>query len=232
MKVSKTRRYRSASAGSPPPKALTQLSKAAGVRFPRRSASAGRLGVSILPVSKVSWPSDMDGSVHLRFRDWLLQKLLSHQIVSINVPDERIEKLAKRMGVQPDLVFEARALYRIDRAKHGRGTLRRRLGQWDVWVPHPIWKAWEEECAFRGVEPPVLLRSLVAEYLSGTREPITVLAYWFWKGKRYGVGHGGKDAHHAKAQFPYGAWRVLQRRAKRSGVTGSGIIRALILETL
>jgi hypothetical protein len=163
------------------------------------------------------------------FRTWLIQRLIATRAAEINVPDARIEEYAKQMGVHPDVLFEARALLLIEDAKIGR-FFRRHYFQCEVWVPKPIWEVWLEECAFRGIASPVLLRSLLFDYLTHEREPGELLRGWRLGDRSFRVREG--DSVKAKTQCTPAAWRVLRKRSMRRGASGSALLRALMMEAI
>lgn len=171
------------------------------------------------------------------FREWLATRLAATAYASNDIPDDKIDEVAVRLGVQPDLLLEVRAADRVRRAAHGLSFHRRTL-QCELWMPQPVFKAWKDEAAYRGVDGRVLFRSLIHEYLLAPREPAELLDHWVWNGRAYRVGSTPFDRRAAagvdreKTKLTVGAWRALKLRASRLGVTRSAIMRALVLETM
>jgi hypothetical protein len=178
------------------------------------------------------------------FRTWLAKRLLGTKFASMALGDDEIDAVAKRIGVDPDLLLEVRAEARIALRSRGlsppqsnskrasaaaRDEQMQRLYQVKVWMPPVVHAAWLAECHRRGVHPPTFLRSLIHEYLRGTREP-SAEAYWRWQGKLILKYHKIRIAE--KAVIPHGAKRALGLRAAALGTTPIPVLRALVLEAL
>lgn len=181
------------------------------------------------------------------FREWLFARLKGSRFASCALPDERIDAVAKRLGVDPELLLEVRAEVRIERHERGlpspklqyKKRLRAdphdphvRLYQYHLFMPEEVFAAWKEECAFRGLDGPLLLRSMIHEYLLGERE-VAPLDHWVWRGKKYMMGgnkHRGKFLE--RSVIPHGAKRALTLRASLLGTTSAALVRALAVEAL
>lgn len=177
------------------------------------------------------------------FRKWVGARLLGTKYATIRIDDSDIDAVAKKLGVDADLLLEVRAEAIIDLHKRGlapaisNGTKRRqsleevtkRIYQYQIWFPQPIFDAWRIECARRGVHASTFLRSLIHYYLLSSREP-GALRDWVWEGQLYrGYTKGGVDE---RAVIPHGAKRALMRRASIQGTRSSHIVRALILAAM
>ncbi len=185
------------------------------------------------------------------FRAWLAGCLRGTKYATVELRDEEIDRTAKRLGVDVDLLLEVRAKALIE--LHARGLSpplsntipreqreaklrgqkldekKRRLYQFHFPMPPEIVTAWKAECEVRGVHPPTFLRSLIHEYLLGTREPNAV-RYWGWRGKIYRAPHAVRAIE--PVVIPQGARRALFHRASSIGATASAVVRGLVLEAL
>ncbi len=172
------------------------------------------------------------------FRSWIGARLLGTQYATIRIDDRDIDAVAKKLGVDADLLLEVRAQAIID--LHARGLAQPisnnskksldeanvRLYQYQIWFPVPVFEAWRLECDRRGAHPATFLRSLIHHYLLGRREPVP-LNEWVWEGKL--LRPGLKDRLAEKAVIPHGAKRALLRRATLRGTRPTPIVRALII---
>ena len=175
------------------------------------------------------------------FRAWIGARLLGTQYATIRIDDRDIDAVAKKLGVDPELLLEVRAQAIIDLHERGlaqpiSNTKRRsldealvRLYQYQIWFPVPVFEAWRLECDRRSVHAATFLRSLIHYYLLSTREPAP-LQNWVWEGKLYRGGLKEREAE--KAVIPHGAKRALLRRAVLRGTRSSHIVRALILAAM
>lgn len=180
------------------------------------------------------------------FRAWLAERLRETKFARGVIPDDEIDVIAKRLGVEPDLLLEVRAAMRVEMHKEGRRMPRgptvpgdvqarhRRVYQLHLYIPIEIFPFWKDECEFRGIEGSVLLRSIIHAYLLSKYEPQDVLTGWRWKGKRYKTPQSQQRGKVGleRTVIPQGAKRALARRARRSGTTSTAIVRGLVLEAL
>ena len=165
------------------------------------------------------------------FREWLRDRLRHTPWATIAIADERIEAVAEQLGLAPDLLVEVRAEAKLE--KHARGLPpARRLYQFHLFLPAVIHRAWRDECKFRGIESGTLLRSLISDYLLGSREPMP-LRHWMYQGRTYRMGDAQKRAQGLlRATIPQGARRALVYRASVVGAKPTSVARALVLEAL
>jgi hypothetical protein len=149
--------------------------------------------------------------------------------------DADVERAAHELGLDAEFLLEVRAETRIRRNKRGfAGQLneKRMLYQYHLFMPEVVWNDWHRECAFRGVGGPILLRSLIHDYLLGDREPLPA-GSWYWKGKRYEMGENKKRWKFLeRAAMPHGARRALRARAERLGTMPTAVARALVIEAM
>jgi len=173
------------------------------------------------------------------FRAWIGARLLGTQYATIRVDDSDIDAVAKKLGVDADLLLEVRAQAIID--LHDRGLAQpisntkarlaldqvsQRLYQYQMWFPPEVFEVWRLECGRRGVHPPTFIRSLIHHYLLGTREP-SPLQDWSWEGTLYRGYRSGRVSE--RAAIPHGAKRALIRRSTLLGTRSTHVVRALIL---
>lgn len=178
------------------------------------------------------------------FREWLAARLRGTRYATVQLRDDEIDAVAKRLGVDPDLLLEVRAQELV--ALHERGfaqpisnAKRRpadalrdylpRLYQLQLWMPPAIVEAWYAECERRGVHASTFLRSLIHAYLLGAREPDPV-KYWRWQGKLHRAPKS--EETNAHTTIPQGARRAIGRRAAARGTKQTAIVRALVLEAM
>jgi hypothetical protein len=95
-------------------------------------------------------------------------------------------------------------------------------------MPPEIISMWKAECELRGVHPPTFMRSLIHEYLLGTREPRAV-HHWSWRGKIYPAYRAGT---HEPTVITQGARRALFHRSSSLGTSASAVVRGLVLEAM
>ena len=177
------------------------------------------------------------------FREWLFERLLGSRYASSAIDDSQIDRIAKKLGVDADLLLEVRAQARIDlharglptpklrHAKPEPGAAVRRLYQYHVFLPAEVHAAWLDECKFREVKGSLLLRSIIHDYLSNSREP-ELMPFRQWRGKRFIISKKKRGLHEEKAAIPNGAKRALTQRARAAGTGPTTIARSLILEVL
>jgi hypothetical protein len=176
------------------------------------------------------------------FRHWLVEKLSGTDYAFRHIPDASIDAVAHQLGVEPEVLLEARLVVLERRLARGRGVgagrARRGSGHYQlqcVFV-EPLWQLWQELCELRGLRGSQLLRSLVHAYLLGNWEPEQVSTQWVWRGRAYGAGGSARYryAHpfRERALSPRGARRALVRRAARLGTTVQGLLRGVIVATL
>lgn len=172
---------------------------------------------------------------NVAFRKWLVSRVEETACVSLPLDtDEELERHAQQLGVQPDVLAEARANVRMRLAQHGvppHGT-----NDYD----HPMtmqlcfakepWEAWQRHIAAWGVTGATLLRSLIHLYLQGTYEPEPVLSCWIWEGRRVAVVRGGRCRE--KTIISPGARAALNHRAALRGCSMMAILRGLVLDNM
>ena len=116
---------------------------------------------------------------HNKFRNWLVQKLA--QTTFAFYKEESDEDLARRIGVQPDVIRDARIVFaermRAIGMPEGQQKLGRRLSFRDnkhyvcLEPPREIYEDWQAICQQRKVTEPTLFRSVVHATLKLTTQP-------------------------------------------------------------
>lgn len=175
-----------------------------------------------------------------RFRAWLARRLLGTSYATIRIADSEIDGIAKRLGIDPDLLLEVRAKALLDLHERGlarplsnrheaRAQAERALYQLKVWTPRDVRDAWNEECVRRGVQGPTLLRSVIHAYLLGGREPDPAPS-WVLRGRL--VPDDRSTKLDERAVISHGAKHALMRRAAVRNTKSMRIVRALMMEVL
>lgn len=167
----------------------------------------------------------------VEFREWLLLRLRGTRYAQQALKGS-IDDAAKRLGVQTDLLLEARADVMLDRHREGRQITRRNARQIDIFMPPTVYEAWKDECVARGVEGPTLLRSAIHHYLLHTWEPRDLLPHWRYDGKLYRCGRHASKFPRERADVTTGAWRALQQRARLQGASAAMVMRGLVQDIL
>jgi len=174
------------------------------------------------------------------FRSWLFARLLGTRYATVRLDDSEIDAVAKKIGVDPDLLLEVRAqalitlhsrglsppLSNSGRRKKALDDALQRIHQFQIWFPRVVFQAWRAECEIRAVHPTTFLRSLIHFYLLGSWEPEPV-KHWAWEGKLYRFYKNERVSE--RAVITHGAKRALMRRASLRGTQATNIVRALIL---
>lgn len=169
-----------------------------------------------------------------------MDRVISTTWATRTILDSELDEIAKTLGLDPDLLLEARAEAKVTRQERGlrvtkwyEGTSEtRRYYQFHLFMPELVMKAWREECVFRQVAGPLLLRSLIHDYLVRTREP-NPLRKWYWRGQFYTMGDSDERTRFLeRATIPLGSRRALVARAIRVGTTPTALCRALAIEAL
>ncbi|GAF79998.1 unnamed protein product [marine sediment metagenome] len=161
------------------------------------------------------------------------------------IPDEQIDRIAAEMGVEPDVLLEARLNVLQERMSAGRQPPmgRKRAGtkhyQFELLMPEAIHGAWKNEAGRRGLDGSALLRSMIHAYLLGSWEPSTVQKKWVWRGIGYEIApgswrraHGSRYPFRERALITNAARRVLVRRGDRLGAKPTSVIRSLVLAAI
>jgi hypothetical protein len=178
-----------------------------------------------------------------KFRERLIELVIATAYARDPMTDDKIDEVAKLIGVDPEVLIEARVRYRLQRRRDGyqiplgqkkRGS---RHHQLFCEMPREVFEAWRREAERRAVLPSALLRSIVQAYLLGSYEPPELLRHWYWRGRVVAI-----EPYAEKKQrvggYPYrevalitqGSWRALRLRAERRGHGAAAIVRALVLE--
>lgn len=181
------------------------------------------------------------------FRDWLIERLLAS--IHVREParsDAEIRVRAMALGIQPDLLTEARVRF-VEQSKAlgvqpplGRKKAKSEHYQIKCVMPKTLFERWIVHCEERGVQGSALLRSLIHGYLLGSQEPSQLTIYWVWQGRRLSAPERGWERGKVGGAYPYreralitqGARRALARRAAAIGCSYSAVVRGLVTDTL
>ena len=177
------------------------------------------------------------------FRKWLVKQLRGTAWVRMVRTREDAEKLAPRLYLHPDALWEARQLHEKQSAEQGLQPAlgRKKAGtahpQIAVYFPKDRWEQWHTWCEEQHVDSSTALRAIIHAYLLGAWEPR-------WRTHRW-VGRDGKPValrivaweEEHKAAWPYrekalltrGGMTALRRRAERINVKPATLVRGIIL---
>lgn len=172
----------------------------------------------------------------LKFRDWVVEHLARTGHARVTLKDEDFDKFAETLGVQADVLAEARALLKMRLSSAGRaqprGTRVKGSGVYrlKMRVPEEILRAWKAECVERTCDSTTLFRSVIHAYLQGSAEPKSLGAHWKYRGRHMEVSRS--KAITLQASITPAALSALHRRALHHGSTPTAIGRGLVLEVL
>ena len=172
----------------------------------------------------------------LKFRDWVVEHLSRTGHARVQLADDAFDEFAEKLGVQPDVLAEARAVLKMRLTSAGRqvprGTRVKGSGVFrlKLKVPGEILRDWKEECSARGCDSTTLFRSVIHAYLQGSAEPQSLGSHWVYQGRRLKIPSGVAIA--LQASITPAALRTLHLRALELGSTPTAIGRGLILEVL
>ena len=181
---------------------------------------------------------------HARFRRWLIDKLKRSRWVSYST--DSLEAVARRVGVQPDVLVQAQAELTAERRSDGKkaivlGTGRAwhgRRKQIDLDLPKAVNDDWLAYCRARDLSGSVVLRSIIHTLLSGPENPTWTGRTWWYRGKMHRLSNykvvaaKGWWPYNAKTDVTPGAARALTLRAERIGCTYTGLVRGAIIDLL
>ena len=165
----------------------------------------------------------------IKFTGWLL------------VRDEPIEVLAKRLGVQPDVLKQAQREYDEERQRDGQDQ--QQLGRRarystrsvELAFPKPIWDEWGDCCELRGIGGYTLLRGLIHTLLVTPENPTWVGRGWMYRGHSVsmtGTKHGEPWPYRQRARVTNGAAEALKMRADASNCRSVALVRGSVIDFL
>jgi hypothetical protein len=181
---------------------------------------------------------------HARFRAWLIEKVKRSRWVTRQ--GDSVEVVARRIGVQPDVLVQAQAELSEERRRGGKrpvliGTgriLPGRRKQIDLDLPKVVNDDWLAYCHARDMSGSVVLRSIIHTLLSGPENPTWTGRTWWYRGKTHRLSNYAEVAargwwpYNAKTDVSPGAGRALMLRAQRLGCTYTGLVRGAIIDLL
>lgn len=178
-----------------------------------------------------------------RFRRWLLDKVKRSRWVTHNA--DTVESVARRIGVQPDVIVQAQRELADERKAEGKipmvlGTGRtRRLKrrQIDVDMPKAVHEDWLLYCQTRDLPGSVVIRSVIHTLLSGPDNPSWIGRQCRYRGKMLpleGYGQFVKRGwpYNVKTDVSEGASRALAVRARNLGCTLTALVRGAVIDLL
>lgn len=180
---------------------------------------------------------------HSRFRRWLVDKVKRSRWVTYSA--DTAESVARRIGVQPDVITQAQRELADERRAEGKqpmllGTGRpqvRKRRQIDVDMPKDVHSDWVLYCKTRDLPGSVVIRSLIHTLLSGPENPRWLGRQWRYRGRTLRL-VGYKDwiqrgwPYNIKTDVSEGAARALTLRARTFGCTPTALVRGAIIDLL
>lgn len=165
------------------------------------------------------------------FRRWLVAQVEATSFARDRIEsDQKLQKLAKRLGVQVDVLLEARVNEKMRLAGVGLSTGYPGMGLELDFAKEP-WEAWQRHLAAWGVTGSTLMRSLVHLYLQGNYEPpLNLSRSWLWDNRQLPVERGGVCRE--KTRVTHAAKAALSQRAALRGESVAGVLRALVVENM
>jgi hypothetical protein len=174
------------------------------------------------------------------FRAWLITRV-SETGFAVRQDSKDATALAKRLGLQPEIIEEATKL-KLARAKAEGRQARSRGG---IYVKADrsrlmlrcapaVYEHIKEYCAIRRVTSSALLRGLIQTFLLQNKPPKVLASHWVYQGKVHRLLH-----RRGKAKLPLvgtdisrGAMDALGRRAARLGATKQSLARGLVIDLI
>lgn len=178
-----------------------------------------------------------------RFRRWLVDKVKRSRWVTYNA--DTAESVARRIGVQPDVITQAQRELSDERQAAGKAPVllgtgrppRRRRRQIDVDMPKDVHSDWLLYCKTRDLPGSVVIRSLIQTLLSGPENPRWLGRQWRYRGRTLHLA-GYKDyvqrgwPYNVKTDVSEGAARALTIRARALGCTPTALVRGAVIDLL
>lgn len=137
------------------------------------------------------------------------------------------EKLAPHLGVQVDVLRDARA-------RHGERPVVETCA-FVLQMPEQVWKDWKRVCAHQDLEGGLALRGLVQSLLLNAKRPTWIGKGWMYRGRRVrmaGVSHGENWPWKQKTMLSRGADRALSAIAEELKTTKTALVRGQLLDYL
>ena len=183
-----------------------------------------------------------------QFRRWIVEKL--KETIWLHYAGEERSEVAKRLGLQPELLLEAELSLERDCRRDGRTPVKlgssnasssRRLSSGfhvDLPIPPRVHADLIAYCDTRKIPPSTLLRSLIHWLLLRRELPAACSGkYWIYRGKREQICRRrsettGRRATSVDTLVTAGAKQALIRRARKRGVAVSALVRGAVMELL
>jgi hypothetical protein len=178
-----------------------------------------------------------------RFRRWLVTKVKRSRWVTYNA--DTVELVARRIGVQPDVIKQAQDELAAERNAEGKAPVvlgtgrvkRRKRRQIDIDMPKAVHEDWLVYCRTRDMPGSVVIRSLVQTLLSGPDNPSWIGRQWRYRGRTLRL-EGYKQyirsgwPYNVKTDVSEGAARALTIRARLLGCTLAALVRGAVIDLL
>lgn len=137
-----------------------------------------------------------------------------------------LESCARALGVQPDVLREAREQYgRRPRAETAALCIK---------FPEVVFKHWRAVASAQKLESALLMRGLIEALLLGGRLPTWAGRFWFFRGKKYDITipQGTNWPWKVYTEISRGADRALEDIARVNKTTKTALVRGQVLDYL
>lgn len=141
--------------------------------------------------------------------------------------DVDVDKLGPRLGVQPDVLRDARARY------GARPVIE--TCAFVLQMPERIFLDWTRACELQALDGGLMLRGLVQAMLLNAKKPTWTSKGWMYRGRRMamsGVSHGQNWPWKQKTMLSRGAERALVEIADHLQITKTALVRGQVIDYL
>lgn len=169
-----------------------------------------------------------------RFRTWLIGQLVNTTFPTYS--DDTDEETARRIGVQADVLREARRIFVAREAKAGNLNVklgRTVSGRPGVWLflepPEEVYEDWMAQSKQREQSSSCMLRSVVHHVLRLGVQPDWLTARraaaWRYREKWLGQSYIREHRFRLSTKISENAWDALRARARATGVSAASVAR-------
>ena len=157
------------------------------------------------------------------FREWLVQQVMGTAAARYRLESVQLDELAAAMGLQPDVLVEARNRLRgVEGSTPDMGV----GGQYALSIRMPVMyrDLLSDHAKMRGIDHTILTRSLVHHYLTHNWEPDDTKRPWDFNGRPIDP---SAPTLNYQTYLSQGAGLALGLRCRRLHYSISGLTRAL-----
>lgn len=172
------------------------------------------------------------------FRRWIVDRVKESHFMVLR--EDTLEAVARRIGVQPDVLVQAQKEKATEMAALGRlptriGSTRRSSGSEAVvqlMFPEEIFPVFVEAAKIKGFENSELVRSIIHTLLLGPDNPRWCARGWYYQGHMYRIRAATRLQYRCKSHITRGADVALGLRARQLGVTRIALVRGAVIDFL